>query len=206
MTTAARGSTRSTRKRQQEADSRLGSTLRELRHARGLTLVQVATAAGLSHPFLSQLEHGRARPSMASLFRIAEALGTTQQALLAAAAPDREGSVRRAADDDVVDVGASGPTSGGARLLTPTPPGVAVTEFVAPTGGFENWFRHDHGELLYVVSGTIEVEVREADGASTLTSLSARDSLGYPGDVDHRFRQLGESPAVVLVIHGGLDA
>jgi transcriptional regulator with XRE-family HTH domain len=178
--------------------------VRELRHARGLTLVQVATAAGLSHPFLSQLEHGRARPSMASLFRIAEALGTTQQSLLASAAPAREGSVTRADEDDVVDVGAAGPGSGGARLLTPAPPGVAVTEFIAPVGEFESYYRHEHAELLYVVSGTIEVEVVGADGPE-LSTLSARDSLGYPGGVDHRFRQLGELPAVVLVIHGGLD-
>ena len=43
-------------------------------------------AAGLSQPFLSQLELGRTRPSMRSLFRIATALGTTQQALLGKAA------------------------------------------------------------------------------------------------------------------------
>jgi predicted transcriptional regulator len=46
---------------------------RDLRRERGRTLVQVAAASGLSQPFLSQLELGRSRPSMRSLFRIAEA-------------------------------------------------------------------------------------------------------------------------------------
>jgi pyridoxamine 5'-phosphate oxidase len=57
-----------------------------------MTLAQVAAQAGLSQPFLSQLELGRTRPSMRSLFRIATALGTTQQALLGRAAgpPPRE--------------------------------------------------------------------------------------------------------------------
>ncbi len=63
---------------------RIGSRIRELRRRRGLTLVRLAERTDLSHPFLSQLERGHARPSMVSLERIATALGTTQVELLAA--------------------------------------------------------------------------------------------------------------------------
>lgn len=174
-----------------DADRRLGAAVREMRHARGLTLVQVASAAGLSHPFLSQLERGLARPSMRSLFQIAEALGTTQQALLAAAG----------ADDATVDL----EQGGGARLLGPAPAGAAVTEFVAPPREFAEFFRHDHAELLYVVAGTLEVEVHDHAGRPTLTTLAPRGTIGYPGGIDHRFRQLGETIAVVLAIHGAPD-
>jgi len=173
-----------------DADQRLGAAIRETRHARGLTLVQVASAAGLSHPFLSQLERGLAQPSMRSLFQIAEALGTTQQALLAAAG----------ADDATVDL----ETGGGARLLGPSPAGTAVTEFVGPPREFAAYFRHDHAELLYVVAGSIEVEVHDG-GAPTLTTLRPRGTIGYPGGVDHRFRQVGEATAVVLAVHGAPD-
>lgn len=174
-----------------DADKRLGSAIRERRHERGLTLVQVATDAGLSHPFLSQLERGLTRPSMRSLFLIAEALGTTQQALLAAAGADGEVDVD-------MDFG------GGARLLGPAPTGVAVTEFVCPPGTFGPFFRHDHAELLYVVAGTIEVEHQDG-GGTTLTTLRPRGTIGYPGGVEHRFRQVGPAHAVVLAIHGGID-
>src|SRR5258708_19465715 len=64
---------------------RLGEAIRAQRHLLGLTLVDVATRAGLSHPFLSQLERGLARPSMRSLTAIASTLGTSAQALMAAA-------------------------------------------------------------------------------------------------------------------------
>jgi transcriptional regulator with XRE-family HTH domain len=47
-----------------------------------MTLTQVALQAELSHSFLSQVERGLERMSMTSLFRVAQALGTTQQALL----------------------------------------------------------------------------------------------------------------------------
>ncbi len=46
------------------SDADLGRAIRALRRERGMTLVQVAAAAGLSQPFLSQLELGRSRPSM----------------------------------------------------------------------------------------------------------------------------------------------
>src|SRR5205823_1098612 len=64
---------------------RLGEAIRTQRHGLGLTLVEVAARTGLSHPFLSQLERGLARPSMRSLTVIASALETSAQALLAVA-------------------------------------------------------------------------------------------------------------------------
>src|SRR5258708_4099371 len=87
---------------------RLGSAIRARRHLLGMTLVEVAASAGLSHPFLSQLERGLARPSMRSLTAIAATLGTTAQALMAAselpAVPDAEPvSVVRRAEVALVD-------------------------------------------------------------------------------------------------------
>ncbi|MGW3473128.1 helix-turn-helix domain-containing protein [Saccharopolyspora sp. NPDC000995] len=61
----------------QDADIRLGAAIRSRRKALGRTLVQVAADTWLSHPFLRQTERGRARPSMRSLFLIAESLHTT---------------------------------------------------------------------------------------------------------------------------------
>ena len=67
-------------------DERIGRYVRMLRRARGLTLMQLAALADLSQPFLSQLERGQARPSMASLGRIAHALGSSQLELISGAA------------------------------------------------------------------------------------------------------------------------
>lgn len=169
------------------ADARLGRAIRAVRRERGLTLAQVAAGAELSQPFLSQLELGRTRPSMRSLFRIAAALGTTQQALL-----DRAGS------GTAVEVfGATGT----ARLLLHDA-GVDVTEFVGAPGEFGDFFRHERPELLYVVRGSVEVELRSA-GRSTLTTLDACGSISYDGAVEHRFRQIGTVTSVVLLIHSG---
>ena len=63
---------------------------RELRHRRkdlGLTLQQVADLCGLSQPFLSQLENGKAMPSLLALHQVAAALGTSGRELLRPSAP-----------------------------------------------------------------------------------------------------------------------
>src|SRR3712207_1376436 len=132
-------------------DAALGRAIRTLRRERGMTLVQVAAAAGLSQPFLSQLELGRSRPSMRSLFRIATALGTTQQTLLGVAAGDRPGEPVRGGDDALLEV-----DGGGARLLLHHPGGADVTEFVDVPAVYGDFFAHGRHELLYVARGRIE--------------------------------------------------
>jgi transcriptional regulator with XRE-family HTH domain len=179
------------------ADARLGRAIRAARHDRGMTLAQVAAQAGLSQPFLSQLELGRTRPSMRSLFRIATALGTTQQALLGRAAGPPPGEAVRAGDASLLDVEA-----GGARLLLHDPGSADVTEFVGMPQEFGEFFRHERQELLYVARGVVEVELRE-DGTSRLSTLQARDSITYAGRVEHRFRQAGPEVCVVLLVHSG---
>ncbi|MFJ1209784.1 helix-turn-helix domain-containing protein [Burkholderia pyrrocinia] len=57
----------------------LGNKIRALRQRLKLTLDETSTVAGISKPFLSQVERGRATPSITSLVRIAKALGVTMQ-------------------------------------------------------------------------------------------------------------------------------
>src|SRR5438093_12188184 len=53
----------------------LGERLRAIRQLRRRTLKEIATAAGISESFLSQLERGRANATIATLQRLAAALG-----------------------------------------------------------------------------------------------------------------------------------
>ena len=56
----------------------LGSRLRDARTAQSLSLTEIATRAGISKAYLSQLEHGAStRPSHDVLRRLATALGTS---------------------------------------------------------------------------------------------------------------------------------
>ncbi|TFH86929.1 helix-turn-helix domain-containing protein [Billgrantia azerbaijanica] len=53
----------------------LSSRVVELRKKRGLTLEQLAAASGVSRSMLSQIERGRANPTLAVTLRIARAFG-----------------------------------------------------------------------------------------------------------------------------------
>jgi transcriptional regulator with XRE-family HTH domain len=175
---------------------RLGGTIRARRRGLGLTLVDVAGRAGLSHPFLSQVERGVARPSMRSLTALAAALGTSAQALLAL--PGAEGAPERVS---MVPGGATLPTvespGGTVRSLVHGERAMLPLEFTGAPDTFEEYYVHAGDEFLYVAEGTIEVEV---DGA--LSVLGARDSLYYEGGLRHRWRRAVPGPVrVILVQH-----
>jgi transcriptional regulator with XRE-family HTH domain len=59
------------------AEVDLGGTVRRLREGQGLSLRTLASRTGFSASFLSQVENGQASPSIASMDRIASALGVT---------------------------------------------------------------------------------------------------------------------------------
>ncbi|TWD80954.1 helix-turn-helix protein [Kribbella amoyensis] len=53
----------------------LGTELRERRKAAGRTIASVAMDAGLSVPYIANLENGRGNPTVAALDRLSTALG-----------------------------------------------------------------------------------------------------------------------------------
>jgi len=186
----------------QEDDSaavhRLGARIRELRKARGLTLVQLAASTELSHPFLSQLERGLAQPSLGSLRRIALALETSPIELIAASeeplpgGPDVE--VRRAGSGAVPD----GFAAGTARMLAhsgrPFHPMEVVSDAVAPG----ETFTHAEDEFLYVVDGAVTVEL-----AGAQYTLAVGDSISFGGGVAHRWWSSDGEPYRLLVVKEG---
>jgi transcriptional regulator with XRE-family HTH domain len=68
------------------ADPRLGHQLRTLRTAAGRTVASVAQDAGLSVPYIANLENGRGNPTITALDRLASALGVRLAVLLVPAA------------------------------------------------------------------------------------------------------------------------
>ena len=65
----------------------IGRQLRARRTAAGRTVASVAADAGLSVPYIANLENGRGNPTTAALARLAEALGLR---LVVALIPDEE--------------------------------------------------------------------------------------------------------------------
>lgn len=147
--------------------------------------MQLATLADLSHPFLSQLERGRARPSMLSLEKIARALGSSQLELIAAA----EDEVSFPGQAPTVLVRAGDGTrgqyaEGEARLLVHGNRRFHPMEFTGENVEAGDFFVHDEDEFVHVVAGRVEVDLAD-QGVSI---LGAGDSLYYCGGTRHRWR------------------
>ncbi|TQS41119.1 helix-turn-helix domain-containing protein [Cryptosporangium phraense] len=182
-----------------EAGERLGDSVRKLRKDKGMTLVELARAADLSHSFLSQLERGLSRPSMSSLHRIAQALGTTQPALMAAAEAGRakvEVSLIRAGEGmPLENPGGTGRTLvAGSHALYPM-------LFVGAPDEWGDWYTHPAEEFIHVIAGSILVQL----DAETHELLPG-DTLYYPGDVPHRWRGVrgyGAETARLLFVQEG---
>jgi transcriptional regulator with XRE-family HTH domain len=66
-------------------DIEIGPTLRALRLERGMTLDQLAAAAGISASHLSRLERGQAEPSFTVASALAHSIGVTLSELIDAA-------------------------------------------------------------------------------------------------------------------------
>jgi transcriptional regulator with XRE-family HTH domain len=175
-----------------ESARALGVRIRRLRTERGLTLIQLAASAELSHSFLSQVERGIERLSMASLFRIARALGTTQHALLTEEGTTTRGgrfSVFRRDADSTLDAG-GGPVT---VLAHDAPPFVPMIFDGAFTDG--EWWQHDEEEFLHVLAGEVVVSLGDEEHR-----LAEGDSVYYEGGVRHRWRTEGDATCRILVV------
>ncbi|RDI56011.1 helix-turn-helix domain-containing protein [Nocardia mexicana] len=183
----------------------LGAEIRRRRRELGLTLVRLAEQAKISHPFLSQLERGLARPSMMTLARIAEALGTTQvELMLASDTRDREpeGTAERRVirSHEGVQlprgIARRGREEGSTRLLVHGRADFYPQEFVEVHTEFGPYFTHDEDEWVYVVAGAIMVDLGDHGNAR----LAEGDSLYYTGGTPHRWHVVDGPRARLIVV------
>jgi len=171
--------------RQLDAVAGLGPRVRELRRERGFTLKDLGRRAGLSHPFLSQLERGLARPSVESVERIAEALGVPVGSLWA---PPRHGEAC---------VVRAGPAAPGEVLRRVSPAGETLQ--VHEWSGGPEWTEPARSRggamVVYVIRGALELDL-----GGRVHTLKAGDTLHFDGCVPHRMRRAGRAAARALVV------
>ncbi|KUF06874.1 transcriptional regulator [Leucobacter sp. G161] len=172
----------------------LGRRIAEFRELRGLSLRGLATAAGVSSSFLSQLENGHSNASVASLRKIAGALGVTPAALLDASNGHTRG-VLRGADRPTL------PLDGAEKFVISQEP-LRNLEIYAGSfapGGSTGPDAYSHGnaqEFFIVVAGSITLEL----GAERYV-MHKDDSIEFLSSVPHRIVNHSDGPAEVLWIN-----
>src|SRR5919201_648763 len=175
-----------------ESDVDVGERLRDIRRLRRATLRTIADRAGVSESFLSQVERGRASASIASLRRIAGALGVSVADLFDSSGPPRPRVLRRE-DRPSLAFGILGRKF----LLTPRPL-LHLEVFVGEldVGGATGGEPYAHGgseELLIVLTGGVRLEL-----GGEVHELESGDSIDYRSSTPHRVVNGSDEPAEVI--------
>jgi transcriptional regulator with XRE-family HTH domain len=169
----------------------LAVNLRRLRRARGLTVVELARAAGTARATLTQLESGGGNPTLETLYALANALGVPLAGLIAEppqVPPPRV--VRRGAGVHVLG------TAVEAWLLDRTPT-AEIYDFTLAGPGPQHSAAHPRGtwEHLHVHTGRIRTGPAESP-----IELGPGDYGAFAADRDHRYERLGSAKVAGTLI------
>lgn len=177
-----------------QTDVDVGERVRAIRQLRRLTLKEVAERTGLSESFLSQAERGLTSASIASLQRIAAALGVAVSDLFAPDGTRRPRVSRREARQFV-----AWGKLGRKALLTPKPfqhLEVVVAELDPGGSTGDEAYRHgDSEELFFVLCGRVRLQLE-----GETYELGPGDSVQYRSSTPHRVVNHGQEPAEVMFV------
>ncbi|MBA2382920.1 MAG: helix-turn-helix transcriptional regulator [Chloroflexi bacterium] len=191
----------------------MGERLREARQARALSLRVLAERLGVSPSLISQIETGRANPSVSTLYALAEELDVSLDELLfndrragelaANAASGRANPsgtmtttppVQRAADRHRIRLDSGVLWE---RLTTLSEPGVEFLRVTYEAGGASSppdaFQRHPGHEWGYVLSGRLEVRIGFEEYI-----LEPGDAISINSTIPHRLATIGDDPVEAI--------
>ncbi len=169
----------------------VGGEVHRWRQTRGLTLAQVGDRSGLNVGYLSQIENGKAVPSLDALVAIAGALEVPVAWLfLESTQPPR---IVRSADrprTDALNGGLMEEVDGG------TARDVRIIEAIVPPGGSTGVHAHTGDEHHVVLAG----RWRMTQGDTSL-EVGPGDYVAWDPTFPHDVQCLGPEPGRILVIY-----
>jgi transcriptional regulator with XRE-family HTH domain len=178
---------------------RIGQKLRAARRARRLSLRELADRIGCSESLLSKVENERVLPSLPTLHKLAAQLGTSIGKLFADTHADGD-FVGRQGKRPILSLDAIGREAGvGIQLEAVAVNGdllygsIHIVDAGGSSGGF---IEHVGEEVAYVLEGEIEITV-----AGKPHRLSQGDSMFFPSELPHGYRNPGKRTARVLWIN-----
>ena len=169
-----------------------GQRFRRLRQRRNLSLVQVARATGVSVGFLSALERGQMRASVATLTRIARFYRTNLLSFFDASktnsrlVPPKDRRVLETTKGVRMELLAWGNKAMEPHLFR-----------IKPGSGSGEPYTHEGEEFLHVIRGTFEIWL----GSDEHYKLKTGDSLYFESSTPHRWRNPGSSESWLLWIN-----
>jgi transcriptional regulator with XRE-family HTH domain len=172
----------------------IGQQVRSLREQRGLSLRALGTRCGLSASAISQIERGRASPSVATLHRLATALDVPMVSFFQEETSPAQ--VILSCPGDRRHDGQAGVLleclGSGLRDQNIEP---FVVTLQPGAGGGSGAMTHPGHELAYCLQGCVEYDV-----AGTVYRLEPGYALLFEAGLTHHWHNRGVSPATLLLV------
>jgi len=175
----------------------VGVNIKRLREEQNLTLRALAKKLGISASFLSQVESGKASPSLSTLKSISDALSTTIGSLIGEGQKLEDNPIVRASERKHVQEVGKGINL---YLLTSRDPNKQMEPllFKLQEGAISGVrsYKHFGQEFVLVLKGSIEITLNDM-----LYILKKGDSIYFNSSVPHAFKNIGtdEAEAVWVV-------
>jgi transcriptional regulator with XRE-family HTH domain len=176
-------------------NSRVARNINLARAARGLTFDQLAKKSGVSKGMLVQIEQGRTNPSVATLCRIANALGVTISRFVETS---QEPTARIIPASEAIELWQGRKGSSGKLLVGfDTPSLMEVWDWDLVPGEWYDGVAHPAGtrEVLYIQEGELTLST---DGAQH--KAGATDILMFQADRPHRYANDGAARLRFLMV------
>ncbi|MFU0506114.1 helix-turn-helix domain-containing protein [Pseudaminobacter sp. NGMCC 1.201702] len=178
----------------------IGREVRSMRARHGMTVMELATASGISVSMLSKVENGAISPSLDTLHALSSALGVPLTALFRRFVGKSRAVLVKAGEG--MNVERRGTRAGHQYNLLgyvgSSTSGVVVEPYLItltePSDAFPT-FHHDGMEFLYMLEG--EVVYRHG---SSLYRMTPGDSLFFDADAPHGPKELTKLPIRFLSV------
>jgi transcriptional regulator with XRE-family HTH domain len=172
----------------------MGTKIRKLRKAKGLSLKEVSKKVDLSTSLLSQIENDKVTPSIATLFKIANFLGKKTSFFLDDYTEEKEveSPIVRKTERTILH---SRNSKIRYELLNPKLSNTKVEflEVIMEKGCETGTYTHDGEEYGIILTGKLEVIL---DGDHYI--LSRGDSIAFDSSRPHGFRNLSRGETRVI--------
>lgn len=175
---------------------RIGNLIKTRRSNMGLSIRELSAKSGVAAGTISQIETGKTSPNLVSIYSLCETLNFPISALFLEDNSDRIKLVRK--DERV-------------SFIRNTSNTEAIVESLITKGDTKMWggvvnmpphtdsgdfYYHDGEEFVFVLDGQITFMLEGAPDYE----LETGDTLYYPNEIGHRWKNKSESPATFLIV------
>ena len=177
---------------------KLGQTIQRLRTADKMSLGDLSESSGVAKSMISQIEENEANPSLATLSRLSQALGTSVQAMVSS---DNDGTAL-VQKTDIQDTPLLKSEDGLCELRIigsiDTVQWVQWYDFRAQAGGVLESSPHPEGSIenLTILTGEVAVEVD-----SERWTAKRGETLRYKADRPHSITNIGGTPVHATMVN-----